>query len=58
MRTHGPFMLLQTHALIKLRFDMKEGGGFESDMPFSVSWNREEEVVIMHLPFGCSRQVS
>lgn len=36
---------------------MKGGGGFESDMPFSVSWISEEEV-IMHLPFGCSKQVS
>lgn len=36
---------------------MKGGGGFESGMPFSASWNSEEEV-IMRLPFGCSKQVS
>lgn len=36
---------------------MKGRGGFESNVPFSVSWNGEEEV-IMCLPFGCSKQVS
>lgn len=36
---------------------MKGRGGFESDMPFSVSWNSEEEV-IMSVLFGCSKQVS